>query len=394
MKKYIILILILLVFVGLNATNYSKIDGAILMYNYFIDFIADSSLGTNNYSRVDGQVKFQNDFITFLEWADTTGKSESPFDTLYIELEVGQYNYTDATKLTIADGAVTITQSAHTIDGESGDADDLKTINGGENGDYLIIYPNNAARNITLVDTGNILTSNDVDYTIPDNGMVILYNNGTKWLAFTGGSTFPMPNNNWATWENNAGDGNVNAIKVNASDELDFGAVLNTGSIEFETDSGVITAMNLPVGATPADEAEEGYAFSVDSNPIVQILASANSAGGVYGERLKIDGSLFLNDAQTFGDGDHTPNVIGYTNFETNTNAATITDFDWGGKTIPEGQLLVVFSKGAITYDVTFQGIKGGSTDIITAAGDLTTFLYDGTDWIVISRMDISDNLN
>ena len=310
------------------------------------------------------------------------------------DIEAGQYNYTDATELTIVSGVVTITQSSHTIDGESDAADDLATINGGENGDYLIIYPNNAARNITLINSDNILTSNGVDYTIPDNGMVILYCNGAKWIAFTGGSTFPMPNNNWATWENYAGSDNVNAIKVNASDELDFGAVLNTGSIEFETDSGVITAMNLPVGATPADEDEEGYAFSVDSNPIVQILASANSVGGVYGERLKIDGSLFLNDAQTFGDEDTTPDVRGYTNFETNTTAVTITDFDWGGKTIPEGQLLVVFSKGAITYDVTGQGIKGGSTDIITAAGDLTTFLYDGTDWIVISRMDISDNLN
>ena len=47
-----------------------------------------------------------------------------------------------------------------------------------------------------------------------------------------------------------------------------------------------------------------------------------------------------------------------------------------------------------ITYDVTDEGIKGGITDIVTAAGDLTTFLYDGTDWIVISRMDISDDLN
>ena len=49
---------------------------------------------------------------------------------------------------------------------------------------------------------------------------------------------------------------------------------------------------------------------------------------------------------------------------------------------------------GAITYDVTSSGIVGGSTDIITAAGDVTTFVYDGTDWYVVARMDLSDDLN
>ena len=105
-----------------------------------------------------------------------------------------------------------------------------------------------------------------------------------------------------------------------------------------------------------------------------------------------VAGAVVLNTVATFTDSDTTPDVTGKTYFNTNTTAVTITDFDGAG--IAAGQLLVVTSKGAITYDVTSSGIKGGTTDIITAAGDVTTFLYDGTDWLVVARMDMSDDLN
>jgi hypothetical protein len=99
-----------------------------------------------------------------------------------------------------------------------------------------------------------------------------------------------------------------------------------------------------------------------------------------------------IGAAATFTDSDATPDVSDGSNFETNTSAVTITDFDGAG--IFEGQLLYVVSKGAITYDVTSSGIVGGSTDIITAAGDVTVFFYDGADWLVSSRIDLSDDLN
>ena len=106
---------------------------------------------------------------------------------------------------------------------------------------------------------------------------------------------------------------------------------------------------------------------------------------------LKVSGKLILNTVQTFTDSDATPDVGGYSFFQTNTTGVTITDFDGD---ITAGQLIFVLSKGAIIFDVTASGIKGGTTDIITAAGDLTVFLYDGADWIVVARMDMSDDLN
>lgn len=103
---------------------------------------------------------------------------------------------------------------------------------------------------------------------------------------------------------------------------------------------------------------------------------------------------LAIGAQQTFTDSDATPDVSGGSHWITNTTAVTITDFDAGAGTLLDGQLLTVESAGVITFDVTASGIVGGTTDIVTAAGDQITFVYDGTDWKVISFMDLSDNLN
>jgi len=161
--------------------------------------------------------------------------------------------------------------------------------------------------------------------------------------------------------------------------------------ITLAEDTGVATLFNLPVSATPADGTEEAMAFMIDSDVILKVSADADSAGGIDGHHVKINRALVVNDVQTMANDDETPDVSGYTYWNTGTNNDTITDFDGN---IKAGQLLVVVSKAAITYDVTDSGIKGGTTDIVTAAGDVTTFIYDGTDWLVVARMDMSDDLN
>lgn len=89
---------------------------------------------------------------------------------------------------------------------------------------------------------------------------------------------------------------------------------------------------------------------------------------------------------------DTTPDVSGYTYFNTNaTLGCTITDFDGS---IQEGKEIIIISKSITTYDVTTSGIKGGTTDIVTASGDVATFLYDGTDWNLIAYIDSADDLN
>lgn len=121
-------------------------------------------------------------------------------------------------------------------------------------------------------------------------------------------------------------------------------------------------------------------------------ITAANTMVLTADPTIQLSGAVVLNTVETFADSDATPDVSGATYWNTNTTTFTITDFDGTG--IAAGQLLIVTSKGAITYDVTSSGILGGSTDIVTAAGDVTTFIYDGTDWLVVARMNMSDDLN
>ena len=111
---------------------------------------------------------------------------------------------------------------------------------------------------------------------------------------------------------------------------------------------------------------------------------------------LKINGAQILNSVVTFANLDTSPNVAGSSYFNTNTSAVTIRDFDDGGdrSTLQPGHKIIVVSKGMMTFDVTSTKIKGGTTDIVTDSGDVTTFLYDGNDWLVVGRIDMSDDLN
>lgn len=108
-------------------------------------------------------------------------------------------------------------------------------------------------------------------------------------------------------------------------------------------------------------------------------------------EDLICDGIFDLGTVETFTDSDATPDVSTGSYWNTNTTAVTITDFDGAG--ILDGQIITVFSKGAITYDCTASGLSCGTTDIVTASGDVATWQYDGTDWHLISFKDQSDDL-
>jgi len=79
----------------------------------------------------------------------------------------------------------------------------------------------------------------------------------------------------------------------------------------------------------------------------------------------------------TFASGDATPSVSGAGPlFRTFTaNPVTITGFT----NAFQGQEFLVLSQGVVTFDVTSSNIICGTTDIVTASGDLTRFVYDGT---------------
>ena len=108
--------------------------------------------------------------------------------------------------------------------------------------------------------------------------------------------------------------------------------------------------------------------------------------------QVQVVDAFAANTAGTFGtfaDGDATPSVATGNLWKHHASSQTITNFDDG----IAGQTITVLSTDAITYDVTSTNLKGGSTDIVTAAGDMTTWTFDGTNWYLQQFMDVSDDM-
>ncbi len=97
-------------------------------------------------------IRLENDNGTVKTYSDgmldMTGHSVS---------DVYKLNFTDPTELTINAGAVTVTQSFHTVDTQGDAATDyLDTINGGAIGDILHLSGANDAREVIITRNGNI----------------------------------------------------------------------------------------------------------------------------------------------------------------------------------------------------------------------------------------------
>jgi hypothetical protein len=91
----------------------------------------------------------------------------------------GFLNVGPAVELTISAGVVTATQTYHTIDTEADAAtDDLDTINGGTDGDILILGTADSSRDTTVKDaTGNIQLDSATDFTLShaNDRLVLMY---------------------------------------------------------------------------------------------------------------------------------------------------------------------------------------------------------------------------
>jgi hypothetical protein len=117
-------------------------------------------------------------------------------------------------------------------------------------------------------------------------------------------------------------------------------------------------------------------AIGVNANAQTQVLAAfAANVAGTFG---------------TFADEDATPSVATGNLWKHHASSQTITMFDDG----IAGQTIHVISTAAITYDVTSTNLKGGSTDIVTASGDITSWFFDGTNWYLIQFMDVSADMS
>lgn len=89
----------------------------------------------------------------------------------------GMINLGPSPTLTIASGAITVTKSYHKVDTEGAAAtDDLDTINGGTDGDILILRTANASRDVTVKNgTGNLRTVGDFVLNFMEDRITLQY---------------------------------------------------------------------------------------------------------------------------------------------------------------------------------------------------------------------------
>ena len=228
------------------------------------------------------------------------------------------------------------------------------------------------------------------------NVMTATTNGGANWQA-------PSGSGYWTDLEpnlepNDDGDG----IQLNDSGGTDYCVIKHDGTdLDVACTNTTQVDINVPmtVGGTDQSTITEGLVvndagggdtdddFRAETdNDENAILVDASA------DIFIVDVSLDIGTVETFVDEDATPDVSAGSYWNTNTTATTVTDFDGTG--IADGQIIVVISKGAITYDVTSSGLKGGTTDLVTASGDLTMWIYDGTDWYLINFVDQSDDLS
>jgi cytoskeletal protein CcmA (bactofilin family) len=134
------------------------------------------------------------------------------------------------------------------------------------------------------------------------------------------------------------------------------------------------TADDLVIGVGTTAGTTTAIAINENAQVSIVDLFAANVAGS-FG---------------TFADGDATPSVATGNLWKHHASTQTITMFDDG----VAGQTIHVISTAAITYDVTSTNLKGGSTDIVTASGDITSWFFDGTNWYLIQFMDVSADMS
>lgn len=132
------------------------------------------AIGTNAFTTASNQMVLGSTSITETQ---TRGR-----------VKIGTFlNLPAATELTIASGVITATQSYHRIDTQSdGATDDLDTINGGTEGDILVIRAENGARDVVCKDaTGNLQLAGG-DFTLNNvQDMLMLMYDGSNWCEIS-----------------------------------------------------------------------------------------------------------------------------------------------------------------------------------------------------------------
>lgn len=172
--------------VQLVANNANGDPAAFTVFSGTAGILATISLNTKNFlaldetngitvfneggNDIDFRIESENNPNAFSLKGDT-GRVGIPFLNLGIPVEA-----------TISSGAITVTGSFYTVDTEDNDpTDNLNTINGGTEGDLLILVAENTARTVVVKDgTGNIQLNGDFSLDAGFDTLMLIFK-GSAW---------------------------------------------------------------------------------------------------------------------------------------------------------------------------------------------------------------------
>lgn len=184
-----------------------------------------------------------------LTWAELDKGIENVRDGV-VGKELNDYNWLDASELTISAGAVTKTQGYHRIDTESDAAsDDLTDINGGSEGEIIIIRAENDARDVVVkYNLAKIYLWGGVDVTLDtDKKHIMLIHDGTRWNELMRWITNPNENNpsyakltDTQSAGTNAGDGTsaTYVTRVINTEDIDSDGIVSIAANQFTLQAG------------------------------------------------------------------------------------------------------------------------------------------------------------
>jgi hypothetical protein len=204
-------------------------------------------------------------------------------------VRTAQIVHRDKTTLTISSGVVTRTQDYHVIAAESGTSDELDTINLDGTTNYTVnsityrprvMLVADAGDTITLKHgTGNIDLPNDSDVTLTDDAYLILFYDGTNWLALAAvnvtGLANPVDLIQWNTayspGAHNTGNMYWDSTNKTIAIELEGSEVILQVGQE-----GNVYALNNSGGQI--DNGEVVYVSGVSGSQVTVALAQADAA--------------------------------------------------------------------------------------------------------------------
>ena len=193
-----------------------------------------------------------------------------------------------------------------------------------------------------------------------------------------------------ATWTKEGTDSTVSSGSITVG-SISTGA-LDVDNINIDGNTITVTDTNGSITISPDGTGD----FRVlDVLYVDKSAASVGIGTAAPDAKLEVVGSFAANGPSstfvTMSSGDTSPDVSTGNIFKSHSDGVTIDQFDGGVC----GQIITIISGGATIYDVTSSELKGGTTNITTAAGDVTMWVCESaTVWHLLSWMDLSIDLS